>query len=79
MYQSVTQCLEVYKQELTKYKKWLDESRVKYGGEVAPSRFGERDFDKVRGWNVCLRGMTATLGLTQEEIAVIDAEIGFTR
>lgn len=79
MITTVNQGLHAYKNEVQKYKKFLDGLDRRYPGLAADNvmgRLSTPDYNQLLEWNHKLAGMRLALGLTKAEDKAIDAEFG---
>ena len=78
MFNTVAEGIEAYKQEVKKYLEWMKENGYdQYTSEKIMS-LGNSEYNKLTNWNAKMKGMTEALGLTKEEVDIMDAECGVT-
>lgn len=73
MFNSISDCRERYKEEISRYNTWSDARFRQYGSKANPS-WRKDDFEKAQLWDAEIRGMEKVLGLGEAEIARIQAE-----
>lgn len=73
MHDNIEQGLEIYRQEMAKYRKYFDKHGLKVGHQGILSKPVERELVFLNGR---LQGMR-DVGMTKEEELKIDRELGF--
>lgn len=77
MIKSVESALAEYKEQVKLYTSWLEGLKGIHGSRYAsPAVMGSQDYDKMVMWGARLAGWEEALGLTKQEIAQINRELG---
>jgi hypothetical protein len=81
MFATITKAYDTYVSEFTAFTKWLktfSEIAEKNGKKFSPMEHLDKgDWEKYNNWGVQLVGMETALGLTSEEVARVELQIGF--
>lgn len=79
MYATINEALDAYKKELREYLEWINPLKERY--QITDAAFAQVNFPRqervmAEEWTKKLKAMTEVLGLTKEEVSVIDTELG---